>query len=432
MSSLLRRRAAVVIASCLIGACNRAPTETASRGQPGVPAAPSFSGELKKLDAAIAHGLELAERQPDNSQIPLEVVGLYLERARLTGRYDDYSKAESLLSRLARSGNGAATCLASARLHFTLHRLTHANRVLHDCPATLDKAEVAALQADISLYQGQYRQAEAVYRALVNDVGLAPHYVRLALLRKWLGAPGEAAALLEAAEKRYHGGAPVMLAWLKLQRGQLAMDRGRLDEALALFRLASDAMPGWWLVDEHIAEVQLLMGNAAESRRLYQEIVARTDAPEFLDALASIELQSGNADRAQQLISRADATHQQRMAAFPEAAAGHVLGHLLKYSLDPARALQVAQRNFDARPYGDSAIALAQAHLLAGKPDAAAGLIKSQLAGGWDTAQAFWVLSRALRRLGRNKEADAAQADALRRNALSATMYAFRENLLQK
>lgn len=410
-----------------MGACSRAPNEVAARSEPGAQATASYSAELKKVDAAIAHGLELAQRQPDNSLIPLEVVGLYLERARLTGHYDDHSKAETMLSRLAGAGSGAATCLASARLHFTLHRLVRANRALQNCPATLDNAEVAALQADISLYQGQYRRAEAAYRALVNDVGLAPHYARLALLRKWLGAPGEAAALLEAAEKRYHGGSPVMLAWLKLQRGQLAMDRGRLDEAMALFTLASDAMPGWWLVDEHIAEVQQLLGNSARSRRLYEDVAARTDAPEFLDALADIEIHAGNAKRARQLIDRAGALHEQRMAAYPEAAAGHMVAHFLKYSAEPGRVLQVAQRNFDARPYGEAAIALAQANLLAGRPEAAVTLVNAQLAQGWDTAQAYWVLARALTRLGRDQQAEAAQAEALRRNALAATMYAFRE-----
>lgn len=222
-----------------------------------------------------------------------------------------------------------------------------------------------------------------------------------------------------------------MTAWLKLQRGQVALDRGRLDEALALFRLASDEMPGWWLVDEHIAEVLLLTGDASGAKTLYENIVVRTDAPEFLDALAGIEMQAGNAAHAQQLIARAASGYKQRMAAFPEAAAGHMVDHALKYSADARMVLQVAQRNFDARPYGESAIALAQANLLAGRPDVSARLINAQLAKGWDTAQAYWMLSRTLARLGRGKEAEAAQSEALRRNAHAATMYGFREILPQ-
>jgi len=432
LTSIQRSRAvAVFLASCLLGACNRAPPESPERGVENTRVAQSYAGELKKFDSAIAHGLELSARQPDNSLIPLEVAGLYVERARLTGRYDDFAKAEELLSGLNRDGQSASLCLATARLNFTLHRLSSASRVLESCPPTLDRSEVAALQADIHLYQGQYRRAEVIYRALVNDAGLAPHYVRLAHLRRWLGAPGEAAALLEAAEKRYHGGSPVMTAWLKLQRGQVALDRGRLDEALALFRLASDEMPGWWLVDEHIAEVLLLTGDASGAKTLYENIVVRTDAPEFLDALAGIEMQAGNAAHAQQLIARAASGYKQRMAAFPEAAAGHMVDHALKYSADARMVLQVAQRNFDARPYGESAIALAQANLLAGRPDVSARLINAQLAKGWDTAQAYWMLSRTLARLGRGKEAEAAQSEALRRNAHAATMYGFREILPQ-
>ena len=214
---------------------------------------------MQKLSAGIEHGTALSAKQINDSLLPLQLVSLYQERARLTGNYDDYTKAEVLLTTLPTGPKPTASmCLAWARLHYTLHRLKQASAALDSCPTSVEVTEMATMRADLALYSGRYREAEYVYRALVNNPGIASNFVRLGLFKKWLGSPGEAAAFLEAAEKRYHAGAPTMLAWLKLQRGLVALDRGRFDEALALYRLASDSLDGWWLIDEHIAEVLYL------------------------------------------------------------------------------------------------------------------------------------------------------------------------------
>ena len=408
----------------LIG-CDGAVKATGSAAiQARTPPAATYADELKKLTAAIDHGVALAARQSIDTLIPHEVVSLYQERARLTGSYDDYAKAEALLDSLSAAPRATPShCLAAAKLHYTLHRLVQASAALDSCPTTAEPTEIATMRADLAMYSGRYHEAESIYRSLVNDPGIAPNYIRLGLLRKWMGGPGEAAALLEAAEKRYHGGSPTMLAWLKLQRGLVAIDRGRLDEALALYRLAADALDGWWLIDEHIAEVLLLNGKQADAKRLYESVVDRTGAPEFMDALAMIERQQGNRDNALKLQTKARALYEQRLIVFPEAAAGHALDHFLQNSTDSVLALSLAQKNFDARPYGEAAVALARAWMLAGKADRAVPLIERQLKNGWDTAEAYWVLAGARHTLGQQALAEQAKAAALQRNPHSAQMY---------
>ena len=411
---------------CALVACDGSTQQNSSTRLVHAPAKVTYALELQKLNAGIAHGIELAARQTSDTLIPLNVVSLYQERARLTGSYDDYAKAEALLASLSPGPtHPPAQCLARARLHYTLHRLKQASAALSTCPSTAEVTEVAALRADIALYSGRYREAEAVYRALVNDVGIPQQYIRLGLLKKWVGSPGEAAALLEAAEKRYHAGSPTMQAWLKLQRGLVALDRGRLDEALAMYRLASDALEGWWLIDEHIAEVLLLSGKTEEAKRLYESVVERTGSPEFMDALAAIERTQNHHDIAQRLRQQARAIYETRLAAFPEASAGHALNHYLEDQVDAKQALALAQKNFDTRPYGESAISLAKAWMLNARADRAVLLIEAQLANGWDTAEAFWTLGEALRKRGDLARANRAAAEALRRNPLSEKMYAY-------
>jgi predicted Zn-dependent protease len=63
--------------------------------------------------------------------------------------------------------------------------------------------------------------------------------------------------------------------------------------------------------------------------------------------------------------------------------------------------------------------------MLAGNPGRATPLIEAQLADGWDTAEAYWILAQARRKLGRRQAAEHAKTEALRRNPQSEKMYAF-------
>ncbi len=387
---------------------------------------PSYATSVQKLDAAISHGSNVAARQDGNTLVPLEIISLHQERARLTGDYNDYAQAEALLAAQTNVAKpSGALCLASARLHYTLHRLPQASAALDACPSNAEATEVAALRGDIAMYSGRYREAEGIYRNLVNQTGITPHYIRLALLKNRTGAPAEAAALLEAAEKRYHGGSPVMLAWLKLQRGLIALDRGRLDEALAMYRLGTDQLGGWWLLDEHIAETLLLNGKTADAKLLYQSVIARTQSPEFMDALANMDRDAGNTDTANKLHLQARTIYEQRLTQFPEAAAGHALDHFLRDANEVPRALALAQKNFATRPFGEAAIALAKAWIHAGQPARAATLLETQLTAGWDTAETYWVLAEARQMTGKTALAAQAKTEALNRNPRSEKMYSF-------
>ena len=62
---------------------------------------------------------------------------------------------------------------------------------------------------------------------------------------------------------------------------------------------------------------------------------------------------------------------------------------------------------------------------MVGKPERAKPLIEAQLANGWDTAQAWWLLSEVQQQLRGDAEAARARAEALRRNPQSEKMYAF-------
>ncbi|MBX3485807.1 hypothetical protein [Phenylobacterium sp.] len=416
-----RALAATLAAAALPWLSSCAPQKAAAVAAP-TPAPPTFARMLADYNAAVASGEAQTKARLSSALVPLELAGIYTERARLTGDYDDYARAEDLLARIeAELQPSDELCLAKARLHFALHRLARAKAVLDACPHVAGRPEDLALRADIAFYSGRYRDAGVIYRALANRTDTPQAFTQLALYSAKTGAPGEALAFFEAAEKRYHGTSPIQLSWYALQRGLVEMDRGRFDEARALFALADQRMPGYWLNEEHMAEITHLRGDDAAARRLYEAVVKKTPAPEYLDALAALETPQA----AKPLLDRAEAIYDARARRFPEAIAGHALDHYLSAAPQPARALGLAEANFANRPYGDAAVALAKAYLLNGRAGDARRLLDRQLAQGWDTAEAWWTLSLAARAAGDPARAKAAADAALQRNAQSASQYAF-------
>jgi tetratricopeptide (TPR) repeat protein len=420
------RPLAAALAALLACACQ--PPAPAGKAAPaaGPAGKASYEAVLRDTDAAIA-STEASLKDPiDSALVPLELVGVYADRARLTGSYDDYAKAEQLLARLEPKFAGTeGFCLAQARLHYALHRLAKARAALDRCPRIAGGPDALRIRADLAFYTGRYAEAGQIYRALVNQLGTPQSYIQLGLYAAKTGAPGEAAAFLEAAEKRYHGGSATMHSWLALQRGLIELDRGRYEQARALFALADERLPGYWLNEEHLAEAAGLLGDTAAEKRILEQVIRKTDAPEYLDALAGLEAQAGDAEAARKLLARAEAVYAERARRFPEAIAGHALDHYLDASPQPQKALGLAEANFRNRPHGDAAIALAKAYLLNRRPGDAARLLESELAKGWDTAETWWVLSLAARAAGNAARAEAAAREAQRRNPNSATQYAF-------
>lgn len=406
-------------------------------GQPSAPAAPAapaaatsaapplrYDEQLRQLDLGLADVRKLMAQRPDDALLAVEPVKLLLERARLTGNYANYTAAaEALEIARRRAGDLLYPCVAAARLHYALHRLDAARAELQRCPNTVDAAELAVLRADLDFYSGRYRQAEETYLQAVNQRGQPDDYIRLALFRNKTGSPGEAAALLEAAEQRYFGDSAMLRAWLKLQRGLVALDRGRHEEARALYLQADREMPGWWLVEEHVAEVQALLGNVEEARQAYRAIIARTGLPEFMDTLAQLEADAQRKAEAQALLARAEALYRQRIAAFPEAAAGHALDHFLSFGSDAAETLRLAEANYRSRPHGDAAVGMARALQAADRPAEAIALLSRELEAGWRTPELLWLLGDLHAANGETAAAERLRDEALALNPASRKMY---------
>src|SRR5690606_38051045 len=126
-----------------------------------------FSAELAALDDTLAAVLARTDAQPRGWLVLDRAANLHLTRARLTGDYDDYARAEAALTRaFAIAGDGAGPVLTQVRLDFTLHRLDRAAAGLARADAwavrkPADDREIAGLRADLAFQRGRYADALA-------------------------------------------------------------------------------------------------------------------------------------------------------------------------------------------------------------------------------------------------------------------------------
>lgn len=387
--------------------------------QPSAPIAPvagaasepapawSYDDERRRSEAAVSEARAALARGPVAWPQWETLARAQLALAQLSGDYRLYTAAEqSLQQAFDLAGAGSGPFLARARYNYTVHRL---DRVAADLDAAErernpDRAAILGLRADLAFQRGDYPAALTGYRAALELREDVQGLVRLALWQGHMGHLSEALALMDRAERIDHGDSPHPRAWLALQRGLLALHRGRWDLALAHYQHALRLLPGWWLAREHVAEIHALQGQTELALQEYAAVIGDTGSPEFMDASARLLRERGDADAAAPWIARARALYEQRLAQLPEATYGHGLDHYLQFG-SPTETLALARRNQALRPNGEASIKLAAALLNAGQPAEALRWLRQTLDSGWRSAELHATAARAAAANGELAEA---------------------------
>jgi len=335
------------------------------------------------------------------------------ERAHLTGDYDDYAAAEAVFAQaFTVAAEGSGPFMSRAQLHFTLHRLAPALADLETASKRInlnddEQAAIDGLRADIAFQRGDYPSASAEFERLAAAKPGLSTQSRLATYRWKTGDFDGADALYAETLRSYTGKSGQTRAWLRLMRGLLDLDRGRHQEAYAHYKNAAAEFSGYWLVEEHIAEIRTLLGETEPAKELYEDLITRTGNPEFMDALADLLEEQGDASGSQALRGRARKSYEELLARYPEAAAGHAIDHFLGDKSAAARALEIAEANHTLRPNGAAKILLARALLGAGELERAKATVEALLASPWRSAGLHEVASEVFAATGDQERAAA-------------------------
>ena len=178
-----------------------------------------------------------------------------------------------------------------ANFNFKLHRLDAAENDLRVLDAATPGVE--ALRADLAFHRGRYDDARRGYAHEVELAGKWDDYARLAYLQSRTGDFAAADRSYAQAEEQISVKEMRSYAWVELQRGLLSFERGRYEDALAHYRKADRAYSGYWLIEEHIAEVLDRLGKRGGAIAMYEKIIARTHNPEYVNALARSAFDAG-------------------------------------------------------------------------------------------------------------------------------------------
>ena len=327
-----------------------------------------------------------------------QAAGTALQIARLTGDYADYKKAEETIAKTFEPSPGHGSFSLRAKFNYQVHRLDAMNDDLAEATKRAavtgggkKAGPMVVLKGNQAMQQGKYDEALALWdeadRAAADSAKMSR-----ALWAFHTGDFAKAEEIYASMAKNYHAREGEGAAWLDLIQAIMDLERGRYDDALAHLDDADKDLSGYWLVDEHRAEITALKGDTKTAETMYREIIERTNNPEFMDALASILAETGREDESKQWIDKATKRYEEQLELYPEAAYGHALGHFLDFG-PPERALEMAKKNFELRPNVEAQILLAQAQLANEKVAEAKKTIDAALASPWKSADLFHTAS---------------------------------------
>lgn len=291
-----------------------------------------FDHELARVNKSI-RSLEALVAKTPNSWPNLERLALaHLDRARLTGEFEDYRRADNTIAlAFTKSEVASGPLLSRAQIHLALHRTEAALSDLQQMKSHLlidkDSATlVAELTGEALLQSGDTENALVHLMALNSRNPSFENAARVAHAYAKAGDYNLAAQWLTRAEQRTVGHSEYIQAWLALQHGILALEQRQLDDAYDAFSLADRLFPGYWLIEEHLAEVDALSGRTTLAERRYRDINDRVDNPQMMLALADV-LETNGAEENQseiaQLRDRANARLSQISESHPRFAAAH-------------------------------------------------------------------------------------------------------------
>jgi tetratricopeptide (TPR) repeat protein len=369
--------------------------------------ATDFDIELQKIDQAVAELEPDALAVPINSENATKYVYLLYQRASLGGDLIAFGKVETALKQVIDEvGPAQDLYLLKANLDFKFHRLGEVKRDLEAGRDLGQTTQGKVLRADLDFQEGRYEDARRGYEEAIKDDLTWDNLARLAHLKWKLGDTEGADQLYAEAEDELTAKEMRHYAWIELQQGVLDLRRGRYAEAQAHYDRADRAYSGYWLVDDHKAELSGAQGSFAEAAALYERVIARAAKPELQQALGELYETMGEKDRA-------EACYQKALNAYLDSAAAgdvHFYHHLVDFYADVRRdgreAVKWARKDIELRRNFSTLAALAWALYRAGEFAEAREKIGEAVASGASDAHLFYQAAMIHQASPVNRDAD--------------------------
>jgi tetratricopeptide (TPR) repeat protein len=363
--------------------------------------------ELQRIDQAISELAGTALDLPMDAERATKFVYLLYQRGSLSGDLGELREAEAAVTAAINElGPAGDLCYLKANLDFKFHRLFGVREDLEMGRDLRHSSQGRALLRDLDFQEGRYDDAKKGFEELIQEDPTWDNFARLGYIEFKMGDAGEADRLYSEAEDELTAKEMRHYAWVELQRGVLDLRQGHYEKALAHYRVADRAYSGYWLVEEHMAELLGAQGKLDEAVALYERVVARLPRPEFQQALGELYISMGRPDKAETWNERALAEYLESA----ESGGVHYYHHLADFYADVreegVEAVKWARKDIELRRNFSTLAALAWALYRAGKSIEARGIINEALSSGVRDAHLFYQAGAIHHAAGMDDEGD--------------------------
>ena len=375
-------------------------------------AAMGYAADMRHIDDDIA----ALSRTTGPEQITRHVYRLYQKAsisgdlAALTTLIPTIDDAIKLLS------NPGDLYLLKAHAAFKLHKLADVDAALRTVPSVYKSDEGRLIRADLDFQHGRYRMAENGYIEVLQRERSWGALARLAYLCGKMGDVIGADRLYEEAQDQLTAKEMRPYAWLEVQRGFLDFAHGRHCDARLHYQHADAAYPGYWLVEEHIAELLGAKGRYEEAAAIFERVVSTIERPDLEQAIGELYELAGSMGPAGYWKERALTAYLQSA----QRGEVHFYHHLADYYTDVvedgAEAVKWAQKDLRLRENYATQAALAWSLYRAGQFGDAVRWIDRALASGVVDARLYFWAGEIYRAAGNEAEGRELRQRAITRN----------------
>ena len=346
-------------------------------------ASAGYQAELRRIEQDIAETGAAALATPTDTERLTRYVYRIYQRASIAGDLMQLSAVELAINRaLPLLANPGDLYLLKAHVAFNLHKLEDVQSALIAVPSVYDSDEGRLIRADLDFQHGRYHQARRRYLDVLQAERTWGALARLAHFCSKMGDVAEADRLFEEAQDHLTAKEMRSYAWLEVQRGFVDFAHGRYREARSHYQRADAAYPGYWLVDEHAAELLAAEGRYGEALNIFERIASAGHRPELEQAIGELYQIAGQAECALHWQQKALAAYRQSA----RRAEVHYYHHLADYysdvAKDGAQAVIWANADLRLRENFSTQAALAWALYRDGQFDSARDWIDRALASG--------------------------------------------------
>ncbi len=371
---------------------------------------------LGNLDARVSAGSKVWKRNPGSGAAALLYAGPRVARGKLRGDLAEIDAGlEDILAALSKAPKDPSLLSLASSTLSTMHRFDEALALAEKAHELRPSNATRATLADLRYNLGQYDESIPEIRALAARHPSLGSLVKLAHLEQDLGNVSAAEQAFARAETLFRDVSPLPVAWLNVQRGLFYLHTGRFDDAERFYRAAIERLPRYPMALEHLAELESILGKTEAAEKHYRSVIAISDDPEFLGALARVRDKQGDHQEARALLSRAKARYAKLIDKYPQAMAWHA-AELLLAAGEAKRAVKLLGDNAKLRPNAVSFAALAKAQLEAGNLDGAGKNVDRALASPLRRADLLWTAARVRKAQNNTTEADRLARDARAQN----------------